>query len=317
MDLGSETGISLPPPVSAEPLYSAFVEDEIHLADNLWLTLGTRVEHNSFTGFDFEPSARLSWTATPTSAFWLSAGRAVRQPALADAAGNIESGPGSPAPGAPAVLYPVGNPHLTAERVTDYEAGYRAQLRRNLSLDAAAFVSFYRDLETLEPLPPATIEGNGGDATQLPYMHANGGKAVNYGGELAANWSVTRRWRLSPAYSMLHVNYRVSRTSVDSAGFSLALCSPAYTWQIRSLLNLPARLSFDQSLTWTSRLVGAGVPSHWRLDSRLARRLGESAEISLVGQNLLQPRFLEFGGQYGVAGTELPRSVFGRLEFRF
>jgi hypothetical protein len=70
-------------------------------------------------------------------------------------------------------------------------------------------------------------------------------------------------------------------------------------------------------LTWTSRLVGAGIPSYWRLDSRVARRLGESAEVSLVGQNLLQPRFLEFGGQFGVVGTEFPRSVFGRVEFRF
>jgi len=316
-DLGSLSWISFSPRMSAESLYSAFVEDEIRVTDNLWLTLGTRVEHNRYTGFDVEPSARLAWTVTPTSTFWLSAGRTVRQPARADAASNIELGTIPLASGMPAVLYLVGNQHQAAERVTDYEAGYRAQLRKNLSLDAVAFASFYRDLETLQPLPPAIIEGSGGYEVKLAYMYANGGTAVNYGGELAANWNVTRRWRLSPAYSMLHVNYRVSPTSVDSAGFSFALCSPAYTWQIRSLLNLPAKLSFDQSLTWTSRLVGAGIPSYWRLDGRVARRLGESAEISLVGQNLLQPRFLEFGGQYGVVGTELPRSVFGRVEFRF
>jgi iron complex outermembrane receptor protein len=300
-----------------EPLYSAFVEDEIRLTDNFWLTLGTRVEHNRYTGFDVEPSARLAWTATPTSTFWLSAGRAVRQPARADAASNIELGTMPLASGMLAVLYLVGNHHQAAERVTDYEAGYRAQLRRNLSIDAVAFASFYRDLETLQPLPPTIIEGSGGYEIGLPYMYANGGKAVNYGGELAANWSVTRRWRISPAYSMLHMNYRVNPTSLTSTGFNTALRSPAYTWQVRSLLNLPAKLSFDQSLTWTSRLVGAGIPSYWRLDSRVARRLGKSAEISLAGQNLLQPRLLEFGNEYGIVATQMPRSVFGRLEFRF
>jgi iron complex outermembrane receptor protein len=230
---------------------------------------------------------------------------------------DVELGTVRLAVGLPAVLYLLGNPHQAAERVTDYEAGYRVQLRRNLSLDAVAFGSFYRDLETLQPLPPTMIELSGGPAMKLPYMYANGAKAVNYGGELAANWSVTRRWRLSPAYSMLHVNYRVNPKSPDAASLNYARCSPAYTGQIRSQLNLPARLSFDQSLTWTSRLVGTGIPSYWRLDGRVARRLGESAEISLVGQNLLQPRFLEFGRQYGIVGTELPRSVFGRLEFRF
>jgi iron complex outermembrane receptor protein len=316
-NLGSLSWISFSPPVSVEPLYSAFVEDEIRLTDNFWLTLGTRVEHNRYTGFDVEPSARLAWTATPTSTFWLSAGRAVRQPARADAASNIELGTMPLASGMLAVLYLVGNHHQAAERVTDYEAGYRAQLRRNLSIDAVAFASFYRDLETLQPLPPTIIEGSGGYEIGLPYMYANGGKAVNYGGELAANWSVTRRWRISPAYSMLHMNYRVNPTSLTSTGFNTALRSPAYTWQVRSLLNLPAKLSFDQSLTWTSRLVGAGIPSYWRLDSRVARRLGKSAEISLAGQNLLQPRLLEFGNEYGIVATQMPRSVFGRLEFRF
>jgi hypothetical protein len=88
-------------------------------------------------------------------------------------------------------------------------------------------------------------------------------------------------------------------------------------WQIRSLLNLPAKLSFDTTVSWTSRLVGNDIPAHWRLDARVARRLGESAEIGLVGQNLLQPRFLEFGSQYGIVGTEIPRSIFGRVAFRF
>ncbi len=316
-NLSSQSWISFSPAVSVEPLYSAFVEDEVRLTDNLWLTVGTRVEHNAFTGFDLEPSARLAWTATPNSTFWLSAGRAVRQPARAEADIDVELGSASLGAGTPAVLYLLGNPDLSAERMTDYEAGYRAQMSRSLSFDAATFISFYRDLETMEPLAPAIVPDDGTDVMELPYLYGNGAKAIDYGGELAVNWNVARRWRMSSAYSMLHVNYRLNSASMDALSRDFALCSPEYTWQIRSLLNLPARLSFDQTVTWTSRLVGNGIPPHWRLDARVARRLGESAEISLVGQNLLQPGFLEFGGQYGIVGTELPRSIFGRVVLKF
>jgi len=316
-DLSSQSWISFSPRVSADALYSAFVEDEIRVTDSLWLTLGTKVEHNPYTGFDVEPSARLAWTATPRSTFWLSAGRAVRQPARAEAEIDVVLGTVSLAAGTPAVLYLLGNPHANAERMTDYEAGYRAQLSRNLSLDAATFVSFYQDLETMAPLPPAIAQYGSGYVMEIPYIYANGGKAFDYGGELAANWNVTRSWRISPAYSMLHVNFRVNPGSEDSFGPALALCSPEYTWQTRSLLNLPAKLSFDQTVSWTARLPGNGIPAHWRVDIRVARRLGESAEVSLVGQNLLQPGFLEFGGQYGIVGTEIPRSIFGRVVLRF
>ena len=125
-------------PISEWMFYTDWMQNAGH---GIPVTLGTRVEHNPYTGFDFEPSARLAWTATPTSTFWLSAGRAVRQPARADAAMDIDLGTVQLPSGMPAVVYLLGNPHQSAERVTDYEAGYRAQLRPNLSLDAAAFVA--------------------------------------------------------------------------------------------------------------------------------------------------------------------------------
>jgi len=316
-DLTSLSWIAFSPSVRSDPLYSAFVEDEIHLANSLWLTLGTRVEHNPYTGFDVEPSARLAWTATPTSTFWLSAGRAVRQPALTDSGTEVALGTVPLGADTQAVLSLLGNPRQNAEQMTDYEAGYRAQISRNFSLDAAAFASFYRELITIDPLPPTAIQAGSGYEVELPFVEGNGGKAVDYGGELAANWNVTRRWRISPVYSMMHSNYRLSPISQSAFNLGPLASSPAYMWQIRSLLNLPAKLSFDTTVSWTSRLVGNEIPAHWRLDSRVARRLGESAEISLVGQNLLQPRLLEFGSQYGIVGTEIPRSIFGRVEFRF
>ena len=61
-------------------LYSGFLQDEAELRDNLFLTLGSKVEHNDYTGFETEPSARLRWNPTPAHMVWAAVSRAVRTP---------------------------------------------------------------------------------------------------------------------------------------------------------------------------------------------------------------------------------------------
>ena len=42
-------------------LYSGFIQDEIQLAgDRLRLTIGSKFEHNDYTGFEVQPSVRLA-----------------------------------------------------------------------------------------------------------------------------------------------------------------------------------------------------------------------------------------------------------------
>jgi iron complex outermembrane receptor protein len=87
--------------------------------------------------------------------------------------------------------------------------------------------------------------------------------------------------------------------------------------QIRSSLNLSRSTDFDQSLYYTARLPGGTIPGHARLDLRLARRLGEKAEISLVGQNLLRPRTMEYGDSFEIIGTQALRSVYAQIAWRY
>ena len=65
-------------------LYSAFLQDEIMLLDNLFLTLGSKVEHNSYTGFEYEPNVRLQLNITPHHTVWAAVSRAVRTPSRAE-----------------------------------------------------------------------------------------------------------------------------------------------------------------------------------------------------------------------------------------
>jgi iron complex outermembrane recepter protein len=72
------------PPVLDQSLYNGFLQDEIMLAGNLYLTLGSKLEHNDYTGYEVEPSARLQWNLDPKSLIWAAVSRAVRTPSRYD-----------------------------------------------------------------------------------------------------------------------------------------------------------------------------------------------------------------------------------------
>jgi iron complex outermembrane receptor protein len=308
---------SFTPPFRTASLFNVFLQDEIRISNALWFTIGAKLEHNSYTGFETEPSARMVWSP-PGSRYtiWAAASKAIRQPSRedADVQSNLVTIPLSVA--SVEVVRLVGNPLLKAEELRDYELGYRTELTKTLSVDAASFLSFYHNLETIEPQAPIFIPGSP-LVIEIPELYKNEGHAMTYGGELALTWKASSRWRIAPGYSYLHAVLRQDPTSIGQATANLSTDFPQNTVQIRSLLTLSRNVEFDQSLYYTARLPGGSIPGHARLDLRLAKRIGERTEISVVGQNLLQARTLEYGDSAGVIGTESVRSVYGKITWRF
>ncbi len=76
---------SFTPVAFSSSIENAFFQDEINLVrDRLWLTVGTKVEHNYFTGFEVEPSVRLLWTPGKRHTFWTAFSKANQTPARSD-----------------------------------------------------------------------------------------------------------------------------------------------------------------------------------------------------------------------------------------
>jgi iron complex outermembrane receptor protein len=110
------------PPQRTDHLYSAFVQDEIRLAKSAWFTIGTKLEHNAYTGFEYEPSAQFAWTPTPRQMIWLSASRAIRQPSRQETDLQYDVAV-IPLEGSDfGVLKFVNNKNIRAEVLQDYEA---------------------------------------------------------------------------------------------------------------------------------------------------------------------------------------------------
>jgi iron complex outermembrane receptor protein len=304
------------PPSRTDNLFSAFFQDEIRLSGSVWLTLGGKLEHNPYTGIETEPSARLVWSVPGgRQAVWAAASKALRQPARSDTGIENTVETLTLAPGELQEIRLQGNPHVQDEQLRDYELGYRAELAKNFSLDAATFLSFYHNLETLQPLQPSVIAGSPMQII-IPLLYANGGHAVDYGGELSINWNATSRWRISPGYSYLHATLR-QNSAQDIPTNVIATDFPQNMVQVRSQINLTPKTQFDQSIYYTARLPGATIPGHARFDLRLSRRLSSATEVSIVGQNLLRPRTMEYGNSDGVIGAEAVRSIYGKITWRF
>ena len=66
-------------------VYSLFLQDKIMLLKKrLYFTIGSKMEHNVYTGFEYQPGIRLAWTPAAGQTVWGAVSRAVRTPSRID-----------------------------------------------------------------------------------------------------------------------------------------------------------------------------------------------------------------------------------------
>ncbi len=307
---------SFHPQQRVDNLFSAFLQDEIRLADSLHLIVGSRAEHNGYTGFEFEPSAQIVWTVAKGQELWVSAARAIRQPARADTAIRIDVAT-LPVNGTDfGVVEIMANPNRKAEELIGYQFGYRAEIGTRLSLDFASFWNRYHHLQTDEPAPSFFTSSPPPPHFVFPEISDDHAHARTYGAEIFANWNVTDHWQISPGYAFLQMQVRPDASSKDMSVSGVAGDAPKHGFQIRSQVSLPHRLDWDATLYFVGALPDQAVPSYTRADMRIGWRVGEFVEFSVVGQNLLTPRHAEFGDDAPLH-TLAQRNLFGKVTWRF
>jgi iron complex outermembrane recepter protein len=285
-------------------LYSALVQYEIALRNNLAFTLGTKLEHNDYTGFEYEPDARLSWTLSPNQALWSAVSRAVRTPSRID----HDLSEGSP----PYFVILKGGADFTSETVLAYELGYRAQLNSKLSTSVSSFYNQYDRVRSTSITP----------GTLLPFFFANNLEGHTYGVEFSGDYQVTELWSLHAGYTLLREHLAVKAGQFDLSNGRNETADPKHQVSLRSSLTLPRRLELGAGLRWVDTLVtnngpvASTVPSYFELESRLAWHASDRLELSLVGQNLLHNHHPEYGF-VDPSRQEIQRSVYGKFAWRY
>ena len=81
-DIANDNQLRTADPASrSDQLLSAFIQDDITLIDNrLHWVIGSKFEHNGYTGFEVQPNTRLIWTPSNIQSVWGAVSRSVRTP---------------------------------------------------------------------------------------------------------------------------------------------------------------------------------------------------------------------------------------------
>lgn len=302
-------------------LYSAFIQDDFKLIpEKLTLTVGSKFEHNDFTGFEVQPSGRLAYKPAENQTIWGSVARAVRTPSDVEGFDGLRLAVGGPAfvgqPPAPApgLYVPVlfGNPDAEAEILMAYEIGYRIQPTQRLSFDLAAFYNDYDDLLTLQPTG-VYVPGAPVGTDMQTFRNLAHGKT--YGGEFAANWFPTDTLQVSGSYSLLFSDITGPTPAVAAYGDGVDDSAPTHQASLRATQQITEDVDVTGQLRYVDNV--ASHPSYLEGDLRVAWRPIEDLELSLVGQNLFDSSHPEFAPGLGGALVEVPRSVYGRLSWSF
>jgi len=308
------------PEESLTQLFGSFVQDEIALRRNrLHLSLGARVEHSNYTGFDVEPSARLVWTPNSKNMVWGALSSAERTPALSDTDVRVNY-TALPGPGNLPILVSIfGNPNFKNERLTAFEAGYRNAWTSRFSLDSTIFYNRYRDLLSVEPGATRLETSPAPTHLLVPQSFGNGLHGETHGLELFANWKVASFWTLSPGYSFfsMHLHpFAGSQDFADAAGTEGG--SPDHKAQLRSSVSLPWNLWWNASAYFVNRLPAVSIPSYTRLDTGLLWHAGERVSMGVVGQNLLKSLHPEYAGPDStVQPGRMRRGAYAKITWSF
>lgn len=304
-------------------LFSGFLQDQITLLpEKLWLTLGTKLEHNSFTGVEVQPTARLLWAPHARHRLWAAFSRAVRTPSrieddseiLGKVIPPLQQGNFTPLPVAITIN---GDRNFRAEVLLAYEIGYRFLPAQNLSFDTTFFYHDYENLRGNVLGQPAFR----GTFLEQPIFFANAREARVLGVELAAIWQPFPWLREDLAYSFLQTDMDLDESKEPGFQFEK---SPRHQVSLRSRATLHPKVDVDlwfryvgSSRALTDEAGQGRISRYLTLDARLAWRPHQDLELSLVGQNLLNSHHLEFVQESFTLPTEVQRGVYGKVAWRF
>jgi iron complex outermembrane receptor protein len=307
-DLEKNNNSSFSPESRFSHTVSGFLQDEIQLSEDFRFTIGSKFSHNDYSGFEYQPSARLLWEVNSDHSIWTSVSRAVRTPSRVDS--NIR------AIGAytePFTVVVNGNTEQKAEDLLAIEAGYRGVFSETFSVDTTIFYHQYDDLRSTAPQAPDY------SSFTIPLNFDNKIEAKSYGVELFAKWQVLDYWQLSASYSFLKVDARLKKGNMDTGNVNTyEHSSPQQQGSLQSTWQLPFDLVFNSAIYYTDQIKSGEVNDFTRLDLRLAWKPTEQFEFSIAGQNLLDSQHKEFTSIEGDSfNTEVPRSVYAKIITRF
>jgi iron complex outermembrane recepter protein len=285
------------PEARTHGLTSGFVQDEIALVPNrLFATVGAKIEHNSLSGSEFQPSIRARLLLPREQVLWAALSRAARRPS------RLEVDLVSTTP----LLTLVGSDDFEAEELLAAEVGYRVQPTSALSLDATFFHHEFDNLRSIDASPISSRVA----VLAISYQ------GHSHGVELAANLQPLMRWRTHVGYTWLDTDVLATPGSMILGPGASEANDPHHLFNIRTSIDLPREVELDASFRVVGELSPRPVPPVRSLGLRAGWRPTRRYELFVSGQDLLDARHPEFGEPVPTR-IEIERSIRAGLMIRY
>jgi iron complex outermembrane recepter protein len=272
--------------------YNTFVQDEVTVTEEIALTVGLRMEHNPYTGWEALPSVRLGYKLGPDTLLWGALSRAVRSPSRFDREIFVPTKP-------PFVI--AGGPNFVSEVANVAELGYRAQLGPDASVSTTAFVQDYNRLRSGEIV---------GKAFQFENKTAGQVRGI----EAWGNWRPLRDWRLDAGLLWLNERLHLTAGSNDPTGPSNLGNDPHVQWSLRSTHGFGDHLEASVAVRHVGKLPSPVIPSYTATDATVNWRARQDLQFSVGVKDAFTSGHSEYQGFSTI--SEIPRSFFVSLSYQ-
>ncbi|PJC87454.1 ligand-gated channel protein [Vibrio sp. HA2012] len=303
-------------------LYGAFMQAQFDaIPDELTLIVGNKSEHNTYTGWEHQPMARLVWTPAPRHIVWASVSQSVRIPCL------LEYDLGVDSLGAQVGdLGDTGNPLLNAQWInaeirgtTDAEAehsvseelGYR-YLHQDWNVDLSLFHTKADNVLATS----VAQEGSLADLSTMKIIYQLGYSAEleSYGGELVVGWQMADNIKTEFGYSYTSYDYSLASGTASAVGFSSEMKQifMKSSVQVNAQHALYAVFRAEDGEAYsTDDFTSLDLSWNWQITPAYS--------FSLTGNNLLYGRHLEYANtsESFTIPTYIEPSVIVRLKAEF
>lgn len=315
-DIIGKADLVLNPNQRSTHLFSGFIQDQLTLIpDVLESIIAVRIEHNDYTGLEFQPTARLLWTPTKQHSVWAAFSRAVRTPArTTDIRVDQQAIPGTP----PRLVSIFGNPNIDSEEVFAYEAGYKFNFSSEFKFDLSVFYNIYDELRTLERNAPVLETSPSPPHILIPVYSDNKMQGETYGFEVSSTWKPNEIVAFNAAYSYTKLNLHYKHNSLDTTSQAAEGETPQQQFSLRSDLNLMSDWSTNLWFRYVDSLPKQGINAYVTLDARLAWQAYKQLEISVVGRNLIASQHVEYNPEIvRISASQIERSILGKIVWNF
>ncbi len=303
----------------SDDLFSAFIQDEISLIpEKLTLILGSKLEHNDYTGYEVQPNARLLLRPNKDHTLWAAVSRAVRTPSRAEHDSritvDIKPNPATPWYPLPTKYELVSSTDFDSEELTAYELGYRYVGFDCLTFDLAVFYNDYNKLRTIRMIDLQPRTGY----YYIANTFENNSKGSIYGGEAVIVCRPQDWLTLQAIYSYQYETLEMTGHNTAEILTHEIGANPHHQASLRSQLDLPENIELDFWFRYVDALPDKNTDSYITMDMRIGWQPVVDFNLDLVGQNLLDKEFPQCNkGTQGIVSTEVERSFYLKATWRF